>query len=391
VSGCHRQEEATATPETAHPLMAGEQGIVVIPANSPMLEQLRVAPVGTAELPTEEIVAPGKIEENPNRVSHVVLPVPGRITKVMVKLGDAVSEEQPLLMVQSPDADAAMSGYLQAQASVTQAQAALGKARADFDRLSDLYAHGAVAKKEVLDAQNSVTQAKATLEQAVAAHAQAAQRLSLLGLKPGDFRQQVVVRAPLAGKVLELSVVPGEYRNDTTASVITIADLSAVWVASDVPESYIRFVQVGEPVEITLVAYPGETFTGRVMRIADTVDPQTRTIKVRAELENPQGRFRPEMFGSIHHIESLKTIPVVPAGAVIQADNRSSVFVQQSPGHFRRAEVSIGKRTGDLVPILNGVHSGDQVVVDGAMLLNGIEPQATAPSTTVKSSEDVPA
>jgi cobalt-zinc-cadmium efflux system membrane fusion protein len=371
--------------------MAGEQGIVVIPANSPMLEQLRVAPVGTAELPTEEIVAPGKIEENPNRVSHVVLPVPGRITKVMVKLGDAVSEEQPLLMVQSPDADAAMSGYLQAQASVTQAQAALGKARADFDRLSDLYAHGAVAKKEVLDAQNSVTQAKATLEQAVAAHAQAAQRLSLLGLKPGDFRQQVVVRAPLAGKVLELSVVPGEYRNDTTASVITIADLSAVWVASDVPESYIRFVQVGEPVEITLVAYPGETFTGRVMRIADTVDPQTRTIKVRAELENPQGRFRPEMFGSIHHIESLKTIPVVPAGAVIQADNRSSVFVQQSPGHFRRAEVSIGKRTGDLVPILNGVHSGDQVVVDGAMLLNGIEPQATAPSTTVNSSEDVPA
>ena len=127
------------------------------------------------------------------------------------------------------------------------------------------------------------------------------------------------------------------------------------------------------------------------MRIADTVDPQTRTIKVRAEMQNPQGRFRPEMFGSIHHIESLKTIPVVPAGAVIQADNRSSVFVQQSPGHFRRAEVSVGKRTGDLVPILSGVHSGEQVVVDGAMLLYGVEPQATAPSTTVQSSEDVPA
>jgi cobalt-zinc-cadmium efflux system membrane fusion protein len=352
-----------------------------------MLEQLRVAPVETAELPTEEVVAAGKIEENPNRVSHVVLPVPGRITNVMVKLGDAVSEGQPLLTVQSPDADAAMTGYLQAQASVTQAQAALGKAQADLDRMRDLYMHNAVAKKEVLDAQSSATQAKAALEQTVAAQAQAVQRLTLLGLKPGEFRQQVVVRAPLAGKVLELSVVPGEYRNDTTASVMTIADLSTLWVASDVPESYIRFVQIGEPVEITLVAYPGETFMGRVMRIADTVDPQTRTIKVRAEMQNPQGRFRPEMFGSIHHIESLKTVPVVPAGAVIQADNRSAVFIQQSPGHFCRAEVRVGKRTGDLVPLLSGVQAGDQVVVDGAMLLNGVEPQATNPPMTVQNSE----
>ena len=195
-----------------------------------MLEQLRVALVGTAELPTAEVVAPGKIEENPNRVSHVVLPVSGRITNVMVKLGDAVTEGQPLLTVRSPDADAAMSNYLQAQASVTQAQAGLRKAQADFDRLSDLYVHNAVAKKEVLDAQNSVTQVKAALEQVVVAHAQAAQRLTLLRLKPGDFSQEVIVRAPLAGKVLELSVVPGEYRNDTTASVITVADLSTVWV-----------------------------------------------------------------------------------------------------------------------------------------------------------------
>src|SRR5262249_39717318 len=147
-------------------------------------------------------------------------------------------------------------------------------------------------KREVLDAQNAVTQAQAALDQAHAVRAQALRRLEILGLKPGALQQRVVVRAPLSGNVLEINVVPGEYRNDPTAAVMTIADLSTVWISSDVPESAIRLIQIGERVEISLVAYPGETFVGRVTRIADTVDQQTRTVKVRAEMNNPQGRFR---------------------------------------------------------------------------------------------------
>lgn len=336
-----------------------------------MLEQIRVAPVQTAELPTDEVVAPGKIEANPNRISHVLLPVPGRVVSVMVKLGDSVTEGQPLLSLQSPDADSAMSTSLQAQAAGMQAEAALRKAQADFDRLNDLYAHNAVAKKEVLDAQNALTQAKAGLSQAKAAQEQALRRLTLLGLKTRDFQQQVLVRAPIAGKVLDLTVVPGEYRNDTSASLMTIADLSTVWVASDVSESDIRFIQVGERVAINLVAYPGETLEGKVMRIADGVDPQTRTVKVRAEMQNPNGRFRPEMFGSIHHIEATRQLPIVPAGAVIEGDGHSLVFVEQSPGQFRPTEVTVGKRTKDQVPVLAGLQAGERVVVDGAMLLRG--------------------
>ena len=129
--------------------------------------------------------------------------------------------------------------------------------------------------------------------------------------------------------------MPGEFRNDTSASLMTIADLSTVWVTSQVPESYIRFVQVGERVEINLVAYPGETFDGRVSRIADTVDPQTRTVKVQAEMDNRDGRFRPEMYGSIHHVESTATMPVIPAAAVVQDGNRTIVFVERRAGTFR--------------------------------------------------------
>jgi membrane fusion protein, heavy metal efflux system len=361
-----------AAPADAAAPASPAPGVVVLPPQSPMLAQIRRAPVATAELPTDEIVAPGKVEANPNRVSKVVLPVTGRIVAVLVKIGDAVRKDQPLLTMASPDADGAMSAYLSAEAAVGQARAGLTKADADADRAADLYAHNAIAKKEVLTAESALAQAKAAVEQAQAAREQALRRLAVLGLKPGDFQQQVVVRSPLAGKVLELSVVPGEYRNDTSASIITIADLATVWVTSQVPESYIRFVQAGERVEISLVAYPGESFEGRVSRIADTVDPQTRTVKVQAEIDNRAGRLRPEMYGSIHHIESTATTVVVPTAAVVQKDGRSVVFVESAPGRFDEREVTLGRRAGDLVRVQKGVSPGETIAVDGVMLLNGL-------------------
>lgn len=366
---CGRAGAPEATAQAAAPAVAGT---VVIPPDSPMLGQITRARVRVADLPTDEVVAPGKIDANPNRVSKVVLPVAGRVTSVLVKMGDAVGKDQPLLTLQSPDADAAMSTYLSAQAAVTQARAAFVKAQADFDRSSDLFAHNAVAKKDVLANESALAQATAGVDQTRAALEQSARRLTVLGLRPGDFQQEVVVRAPLAGKVLELTVVPGEYRNDTSASLMTIADLSSVWVTSQVPESYIRFVQIGERVEISLVAYPGELFEGHVSRIADTVDPQTRTVKVQAEMDNRGGRLRPEMFGSIHHIESTAPTPVLPVGAVVQGDTHAVVFVETAPGRFEERQVTIGKRAGDVVRVLGGVKPGDSVVVDGVMLLKGL-------------------
>jgi cobalt-zinc-cadmium efflux system membrane fusion protein len=349
-----------------------EPGTVVIPEGSPMLKQIKRATVEVAELPTDEVIAPGKIEANPNRISKIVLPVPGRIMTVLVKTGDAVKKDQPLLTIQSPDADAAMSTFLSAQAAVTQAQAALAKAQADLDRSTDLFEHNAVAKKDVLSAESALVQSKAARDQTQAAREQALRRLAGLGLKPGDVTQEVILRSPLEGKVLELSVVPGEFRNDTSASLMTIADLSTVWVTSQVPETYIRFVQVGERVEINLVAYPGETFEGRVSRIADTVDPQTRTVKVHAEMGNLTGRFRPEMYGSIHHVESTAKMAVVPAAAVVQDGDQTVLFVEQTLGHFEERRVSVGKRAGDLVRVLSGVKPGESIVVDGVMLLKGL-------------------
>jgi len=195
--------------------------------------------------------------------------------------------------------------------------------------------------------------------------------LSILGLNGGGFGQYVVVRSPIAGKVLDLQVVRGEFRNDTNATLITVADLSSVWVTSAIPENSIRWIERGEHVRIELAAYPGEVFTGRVMRVADTVDPQTRAVEVQTELSNRDGRLRPEMFARIRHSHGSRMLPVVPSSAVVQSGGSAWVYVARSDHEFEKVMVTVGEDVGANVPVLSGVNRGDRVVVDGAILLQG--------------------
>jgi cobalt-zinc-cadmium efflux system membrane fusion protein len=369
---CGRKEESKVDAAAAVPAM-GEQrlpdGTVIIPANSPKLQQIRVETVKTRQVPWEEVVSPGTIQTNPTLVSRVMLPAAGRVAAVLVKVGDSVNRGQPVLTLESPDADAAESTYRQAQAALTTAQANLNKAQADYDRATDLFQHDAVAKKDVLTAENALATSKASVSQSQAALEQAALRLQIFGLKPGSFSQKLVVPAPISGKVLELSIAPGEFRNDLNAPVMTIADLSTVLVSADVPENSIRFITRGERIDVSLNAYPGETFSGRVSRISDTVDPQTRTVKVLAEMDNRSGRLRPEMFGTIRHTHSTRALPVVPVPAVVQGDGKTSVWVESEPGRFHPQEVQTGERVDDVLPVLSGLRAGERVVVEGVMLL----------------------
>ncbi len=342
---------------------------ISFPQDSPGLRQLKIEPVTSAQVPASSVVAPGKIEVNPNRVSHVVLPVAGRVMSVLVKLGDSVDQGAAILKMQSSDTDAAVANYAQAQASVAQARSALLKATADLDRARDLYEHKAIANKEVLNDEAVAAQSQSALDQALAAERQALQRLQLLGLKPGEYGQQLTVTAPISGKILEVTVVPGEYRNDLSASLVTIADLSTVWAAADVPETDIRFIRMGEPLEVELTAFPGEKFHAKVTRIADMVDPQTRTVKVSAELSNAQGRLRPEMFGQIRHVGAMAKLPVVPAGAVVQNEGTSIVYREVAAGSFEPVKVTVGDRLGDRVVVQSGISVGDRIVTEGVLLL----------------------
>jgi membrane fusion protein, heavy metal efflux system len=350
---------------------ASGQGTVTIPPDSPQAKDIKVQPVGTASVATDQVLAPGRIGIDPNRTSKVLLPVGGRIVRVLARFGDRVEQGQPLVAIESPDADAAIAAVAQAEASERQAAATLGKAEADFARARDLYEVRAVPHKDVVGAQNDLAQARAGLDTARTAVTLATRKIQLLELRPADFHQEIFVRAPINGKVLDIAVAPGEYRNDTSTPLMTIADLTQVWMASDVPETAIRFIHVGDRVEIELVAYPGETFPGRVARMSDVLDPQTRTVKVYVDLPNAGGRFRPEMFGTIRHSGATRALPVVPLTAVLQEYGRAVVFVERGPGMFQRREVTLGPRLDGTAPVSSGLHAGERVVVDGAVLLKG--------------------
>ncbi len=222
---------------------------------------------------------------------------------------------------------------------------------------------------DALNAQAVTVQAQAAVEQSQAAVEQARRRLQILGVGTGTFGQRVTINAPISGKVLDMSVVNGEFRNDLSAPLMTIADLSSVWVTSDVPETAIRLVKNGEPVRIDLAAYPGETFRGRVTLIGDIVDPQTRTVKVRAELSNADGKLKPEMFGTIQLAEQSEQRPTVPASAVIASDGKTLVWREASRGVFEKVTITTGAQVGDRVAVLEGLKPTDRVVVDGVMLL----------------------
>ena len=376
VAGCTGEGNAPAAASAPVPVSSGNfavetiGGEVIVPPGSPQAAQLTIEPVSVRELAVDEVTAPGRIGIDPNRSSRLLLPVAGRVVAVLAKVGDSVEEGQPVLSVDSPDADAAIAAALQAEAAERQAQAALGKSDADLARTTELYEHHAVAQKDLLGAQNDQAQARAALETARAALQQTRRKLELLDLKlSGESRQLVRVRAPISGKVLEVNVAPGEYRTDTGTPLMTIADLSRVWIASDVPESAIRFIHVGERVTITMVAYPTEELEGRVARIADVLDPQTRTVKVYVDMANPGGRFRPEMFVTIRHTGAPRPTPVLPIGAVVQEYGHPIVFLERTPGRFERREVVLGPRAGAFMPIVSGVRAGERVVVDGGVLL----------------------
>ena len=371
---CGRGE--TASGATKSPADA-PANVVVLAADSPQLNQIKVEPVQIAEVASEELVAPARVIANPNRTARVLSPVQGRVTGVLVRLGDRVEQGQPVVTLESPDAEAAVAGFLQAQATERQARATLQKAEADLARATDLYQVRAVAEKDVLSAQNDAAQARLGIEGAEAVRQQASRKLELLGLRSDAFRQAALVRAPISGKVLEINVAPGEYRaavsfsTDTTAPLLTIADLSTVWVTADVAEPFLRLVHVGQPVAVSLVSFPDEVFNGSVSRIGDVLDPQTRTLKVTVDLPNPGGRFRPEMFGSIRQPGPRRPLPVLPPDAVVLEYGRPVVFVERAPGRFERRPVATGARAESLVAITQGVQAGDRVVVDGAVLLRG--------------------
>jgi cobalt-zinc-cadmium efflux system membrane fusion protein len=360
------QADATAT---TRPTRSGN--VIRFDAASPQLERIQVASATDAVLPVDEFEVPGKVEAVPTRLARLALPVPGRVREVRVTLGERVREGQVLLTIETPDVSELQSAARQAQADVRQREAALAKADADASRVRDLLANRAIAQKEVLVVETDLAVATAALEQARATQDDVARRLRLFGVNAEQRDALASVRSPIGGDVVDIAVAPGEYRSDTAAPAVAVADLSRVWIVASVPEASIARIQPGQSVIIAIAAYPDESFEGRIARVASGIDPETRSVRVIAELDNRRRLLKPEMFARVRYTGPARPVVTVPAGAIVQDERRTSVFVERARGEFERRDVSLGPRRNDAVVVLDGVASGDRVVVDGTMLLMG--------------------
>ena len=350
---CHR--DAPLEPASAAPLPVVRDGDRLrLPEGSPVRPRLRVERIEPRSV-RRSLDAPAEVEADPARLARVTAPLPGRIVQLFVRFGDSVQKGQPLLELDSPDLVAAQTDYLRAKSALAQTQRTLL-------RQQDLRQAGIGAAREVEQAQTDHDLAHSELERATL-------RLKLLGIDPGSLGRPLVVRAPLSGRIVEYKVAPGEYHNDLAEPMMTIADLSLVWVTASVQEKDIRRVAAGEEASVTLGAYPGDAWTGKVLFVGDLLRAETRTIPVRIALANDDRRLRPGMFGSVRFTESAAAELVVPPAAIVLLGDASFVFVELSPFVYERRRVTPGAVIQALTLITHGLRSGERIVVENAILL----------------------
>ncbi|BDG08912.1 efflux RND transporter periplasmic adaptor subunit [Anaeromyxobacter paludicola] len=336
------------------------------PPPGPGVLELRAVPAYVRVAPVEVsrdgglATATGRVGFDEDHTSRVGSPLSGRVVELQARPGDRVRRGQPLLAIASPDAESAVADLVAAEADLT-------AARKNLERSRRLFADQAVPYKDVLQAETDATKAEA-------ARSRARSRLEVLGIDPavGAHRSRFVLRAPLDGVVVERAAMPGmEVRADSGAPLVTVADLRRLWVQADVYERDLGLASVGQRAAVTVPAFPGETFAGTVTHIGDLVDPQTRTVKVRVEVENPSQRLKPEMFARV----TLIGRPGAPAGLTVPADailsdgQASAVIVAVSPGRFQKRPVALGPEQDGRIRVLSGLSPGDQVVVDGGLYL----------------------
>jgi len=178
------------------------------------------------------------------------------------------------------------------------------------------------------------------------------------------------VRSPLAGRIAMLNLVPGTYANDNAASLMTVSDASTIWFTASVQEKDLDRVRAGEVVSATVQSFPGEIFRGKVQFIADQLDADTRTIKVRVAYDNHDGRLKPGMFANLEFQGQPHQAVLVPTTALIQSGDQTVVFVEAQPWKFEPRPVLVGARNGDSVEILGGLKAGERAVVKQGVLLN---------------------
>ncbi len=343
------------------PIAVGLEGErLVVPADWPLRRTLAVAPA-TRETVAAPFNLPAIVEADPAKLVKVLPPLAGRIVSLNKQLGDEVRAGDVLFSIDSAE-------LAQATSDAAKARAALTMARRNLDRQRELDKSEIAAKRDFEQAQSDYDQAASESERANA-------RLAQLGAKGGATAQVgggghiLTVRSPINGRVVDLNAATGAYWNDTTASLMTVADLSHVFVTASAQEKDLAHVYAGQSATVRFDAY-GEPQPAKVRYVGQILDADTRTTKVRMVFDNPDGRLRPGMFAQATFLSQPHEGIVVPMSAIVQSGFYTRAFVEVAPWQFEPRVIKLGAQIGDRMEVKSGLSAGDRVVVREGVLLN---------------------
>ena len=333
-------------------------GFVRAPASLTQGGLLKTAKVGRQKVAVP-VALTGEVRFDERRVGHVSSQVEGIIKRVHVALGDQVKKGQPLVEIESV-------AIGEAQAAHLETQGLLKLARRNFERVSEL-------RKENISSEKEFLQAKQEIE-AAEIRAQGAQgKLTRLGTAAGSGGR-LVLRAPMDGAVLVMHAVSGEVARSDQA-LVTVGDNTSVWVWADLYERDIATVKRGQAAgklaaSVSVKAYPGEEFAGTVDLVSPAMDESSRTVKVRVEVKNPDGRLLAGMFAAIKlFLPGIDQTLAVPRNAVLEDEGRAFIFVHYQGEYYLRRPVITGRTWATWVEIKQGLTEAQTVVDDGAFLM----------------------
>jgi len=310
---------------------------------------------------TDYLELPAHIEADPSHVVRIFPPLSGRMLGLRVLPGQEVAKGAVVAELQSSDIAAARSDFEKAKIEVLRADRALTRGKI-------LLQHEVLSQADYYELEAADQTAHSELERS-------RQRIRELGFSEDNSSDEVALRSPISGVVLDIGTASGEMQRslDNATPIATIANIDSVWVVGDVFERDLVSVKPGREVQIVVPAYAGLTLTGHIANIGDALDPNTHTLKLRVVLPNPKHTLKADMFATIRIPGAARNAVILPSTAVLHEGDKTSVFVVNAFGKYEQRSVTIGRsfESGAVknIEILTGINDGEKIVTVGGALL----------------------
>jgi cobalt-zinc-cadmium efflux system membrane fusion protein len=355
ISGCKKSQTSGASQSTQDPN--------IVMANESLLTQIKISEVSQGDV-SDILRVAGQIDFDEQALTRIGASVTGRVTQINAQLGNEVKKGDTLALINSSELSNSQLAYLKARSEKEFHRRTVQRAKTLFeaDVISAAELQRRESEYEVASAQTRAAQDQLRV---LGVNLKAMEELATTGA----IDSVASVMATIKGVVVERKVTTGQVVQPADV-LFTVADLSRVWAVAQVPEQQVAQVKVGQSVRIEVPALQNEQLLGKLIYVGQTVNPETRTVLVRTELDNTSGRLKPSMLASMLIESTPKKQLVVPTSAVVREQDADYVFVQEKPGVFRLKPVRLTSEHNGQRVVLDGLSQGVKIVSDGAFHLN---------------------